>query len=170
MLDIIIRENCNSIQQVLSACSCIVYTRYFIYTVPYLFVWHSLCYGPLFMGETEANWEQGQASSSLGHCLWTYTMKLWLTGRVCYFSIPASLCSFPEKKAKKNKMCWYQIFLKEKQLPKSAQRSIRIFIPIFSPCRPTDSKMKTGAPEAGSSTRKRWWSQALCGILWRSRE
>lgn len=160
ILDIITRENYNStgVECLLMYC-CMpgtLYTQYLIYLYDMAFDMAPFLWGKLRLTE------QGQASWALGHCLWTYTMKLWLAGRVCYFSTPISFCSFPEKKAKKNKMCWYQIFLKEKQLPKSAQRSIRIFIPIFSPHRSTASKMKTGAqagaPKAGYSTRKQWQS------------
>lgn len=59
-------------------------------------------------------------------------------------------------------------FFKEKQVPKTALRSIQIFIPIFSPPRSTGSEMKidtqAGDPKAGSSTRKQCPSQT-CGSL-----
>ena len=66
-------------------------------------------------------------------------------------------------------MSWYHFFFfKEKQVPKTALRSIRIFIPIFSPPRSTGSEMKidtqAGDPKAGSSTREQCLSQT-CGSI-----
>ena len=59
-------------------------------------------------------------------------------------------------------------FFKEKQAPKTALRSIRIFIPIFSLPRSTGCEMKidtqAGDPKAGSSTREQCSSQT-CGSI-----
>lgn len=148
-----------------------------LYVWPYFYV-IGLCYYPFVADEETEAETKDKLLGVPGRCLQMETynqassetsqQRAWYLQDV--FPALASFCSFPEKKAKQNKMRWYHFFFffKEKQVPKTALRSIQIFIPIFSPPRSTGSEMKidtqAGDPKAGSSTRKQCPSQT-CGSL-----